>query len=94
MRAPDGTDYPMRGEFREIAPPERLVFTNYPVDGEGRQLIDGLTIVTFVEREGKTEMTLQTRAIGLAPQAVFMISGMDAGWSQSIERLAAFVQGA
>ena len=39
MRAPDGTDYPMRGEFREIVPPERLVFTNYPVD-ERRPPID------------------------------------------------------
>lgn len=28
MRAPDGTLYPMKGEIREIAPPERLAFTN------------------------------------------------------------------
>ncbi len=94
MRAPDGTDYPMRGEFREIAPPERLVFTSYPVDGEGRPLIDGLTTVTFVERDGATEMTLHTRAIGLAPVAVAMIAGMAAGWGQSIERLAGLVESA
>jgi uncharacterized protein YndB with AHSA1/START domain len=92
MRGPDGTDYPMRGEFREIVPPERLVFTNYPVDGEGHQLIDGLTTVTFVERGDTTEMTLHTRAIGLSPQAPYMIAGMGAGWGQSIERLAALVQ--
>lgn len=94
MRAPDGTDYPMRGEFREIAPPERLVFTSYPVDGEGRPLIDGLTTVTFIERDGATEMTLHTRAIGLAPVAVAMIAGMAAGWGQSIERLAGLVESA
>jgi uncharacterized protein YndB with AHSA1/START domain len=94
MRAGDGTDYPMRGEFREIVPPERLVFTNYPVDDEGRQLIDGLTTVTFVEHEGTTEMTLQTRATGLSPIAINMIAGMAAGWGQSIERLAALVQSA
>src|SRR5579862_776151 len=27
MRAPDGIDYPVKGIFREIKPPERLVFT-------------------------------------------------------------------
>src|SRR5690606_36647711 len=27
MRSPDGTDYPLKGEFREIIPPERITFT-------------------------------------------------------------------
>ena len=27
MRAPDGTDYPITGMYREIAEPDRLVFT-------------------------------------------------------------------
>src|SRR5438874_12824597 len=27
MRGPDGTIYPSRGEFLEVVPPERLVFT-------------------------------------------------------------------
>jgi uncharacterized protein YndB with AHSA1/START domain len=27
-RAPNGTDYPMGGEFRETVPPERLVFAH------------------------------------------------------------------
>ena len=48
MRAPDGTDYPMRGEFKEIAPPEKLVFTNYPVDAKASN-DRWLTTVTFVE---------------------------------------------
>jgi uncharacterized protein YndB with AHSA1/START domain len=88
MRAPDGTDYPMRGVFREVVEPERLVFTNFPVDAHDQPLIDGLTTVTFVERNGKTEMTLHTRAIGLVPGAGYMITGMGEGWSQSIDRLA------
>jgi uncharacterized protein YndB with AHSA1/START domain len=91
MRAPDGTDYPMRGVFHEIVAPERLVFTNFPVNAEDRQLIDGLTTVTFTERDGKTEMILYTRAIGLVPAASFMITGMGEGWGQSIERLTEFL---
>jgi uncharacterized protein YndB with AHSA1/START domain len=88
MRGPDGTDYPMRGMFKEIVAPEKLVFTNFPVDAQDQPMIDGWTSVTFAERDGKTDMTLHTRAIGLVERAAFMIMGMGAGWSQSIERLA------
>ncbi|HLH12480.1 MAG TPA: SRPBCC domain-containing protein [Methylovirgula sp.] len=94
MRGPDGTDYPMRGTFREIAAPERLVFISGPVDKNDRFLIDGLTTVTLAERGGKTEMVLETRAIGLVASAVRMIAGMDLGWLQSIDRLADNVEGA
>jgi uncharacterized protein YndB with AHSA1/START domain len=88
MRGPDGTDYPMRGVFREVIEPERLVFTNFPVDADDRPLIDGVATVTFAERDGKTEMTLHTSAVGLVPSAAKMIAGMGVGWSQSIDRLA------
>src|ERR1700739_5045499 len=32
MRSPDGSVYPMKGEFREIVPPERLRFTHIARD--------------------------------------------------------------
>lgn len=91
MRGPDGTDYPMRGVYKEIVAPEKLVFTNFPVDAQDRQLIDGWTTVTFAERNGETHMTLRTSAVGLVAQARFMIMGMGAGWAQSIDRLAALL---
>jgi uncharacterized protein YndB with AHSA1/START domain len=91
MRAPDGTDYPMRGVFREVVSPERLVFINFPVDDMDNPLIDGLTTVMLTERGRKTEMILHTRGIGLVPHAEFMITGMGEGWSQSIDRLAELV---
>jgi uncharacterized protein YndB with AHSA1/START domain len=93
MRARDGKEYPMGGVFKEIVAPEKLVFTNAPVNQKGEPLIDGVTRVTFVERDGKTEMTLHTRAVGLAPEAGFMITGMGAGWSMGIDHLAAFLEG-
>ncbi|MDR3532189.1 MAG: SRPBCC domain-containing protein, partial [Rhodopila sp.] len=43
MRAPDGTDYPCGGVYREIIPGERLVFTNIATDPAGHPVIDGLT---------------------------------------------------
>src|SRR5208282_1015543 len=53
MRAPDGSEYPMTGIFREIVAPERLVFTNVAVDKAGKPLLEGLTTVTFAEAGGK-----------------------------------------
>jgi uncharacterized protein YndB with AHSA1/START domain len=89
MRGPDGADYPMRGVYREVVAPERLVFTNFAVDADDQPMMDGLTTVTFSERDGKTEMVLHTRATALVPLAIRMIAGMEPGWRQSIERLAA-----
>src|ERR1700674_2262605 len=91
MRAPDGADYPMKGVFREIVEPERLVFTNIAVDQDGNHLIEGLTTVTFAEHAGKTTLTVHTRAVGLAPVTARMLAGMEAGWTQSIDRLEAYL---
>jgi uncharacterized protein YndB with AHSA1/START domain len=88
MRAPDGIEYPGRGVYREIVRPERLVFTNIALDKDGNPIIDGLTTVTFADHGAKTQLTLQTRAVGLVSYAARMLEGMEAGWSQSLERLA------
>ena len=93
MRGPDGAEYPMRGIYREVVAPERLVFTNFAVDADDRPMMDGLTTVPFSERGGKTDMVLHTRATALVPMAVRMIAGMEPGWRQSIERLAARLAG-
>ena len=87
MRSPDGNIYPMKGEFREIVPPERLVFTNIAVDAAGDPIIEGLTTVTFAEKGGKTTMTLHTRGRAVADYAVGYLKGMEAGWTGSIDKL-------
>jgi uncharacterized protein YndB with AHSA1/START domain len=94
MRGPDGTEYPGGGVYREIVVPERLVFTNIALDREGKTILDGLTTVTFSEQGSKTTLILQTRATGLVSYAAEMLKGMDAGWSQSLERLEAMLQSA
>ena len=53
MRAPDGSIYPMKGEIREIVPPERLVFTNIALDEAGNAIIEGFTTVTFAEEAAR-----------------------------------------
>jgi uncharacterized protein YndB with AHSA1/START domain len=88
MRSPDGAEYPSQGVYREIVPPERLVFTNTALDKDGNLLIDGFTTVTFADQNGKTKLTLETRAVAMNAIAAQMIAGMEAGWTQSLERLA------
>jgi uncharacterized protein YndB with AHSA1/START domain len=91
MRSPDGSIYPMKGEIREIVPPERIVFTNIALDAAGRPIIEGLTIVTFAEEGGKTRLTVQTRGSAMTEQAVGYIQGMEMGWTQSIDKLQLFI---
>lgn len=88
MRAPDGAEHPMMGVFREIAPPERLVFTNIAIDRDGKTLLDGVTTVTFAEwGAGKTRLTVESRAVARVDFASRMLEGMEAGWTQTIDRL-------
>lgn len=44
--------------------------------------------MTFEDENGQTKLTLVTRAKGLVPQAAYMLEGMEAGWSQSLDKLA------
>jgi uncharacterized protein YndB with AHSA1/START domain len=91
MRAPDGAVYPMDGQFREIVPPERLVFTNNALDEAGNHIIEGFTTVTFTEEGGKTKLTLHTRGAAMAEIAVKYLQGMEYGWTQSIDKLQALL---
>jgi uncharacterized protein YndB with AHSA1/START domain len=91
MRGPDGTVYPMAGAYREIVEPERLVFVSAALDAEGTSLFEVLTTVTFAERGGKTALTLQAKVIRASAGAAPYLEGMEAGWTQSLERLAGYL---
>lgn len=64
MHGPDGVDYPNHIVFDEIRPPEYIAYTH----GSG---VDDpapfQSIITFTEREGKTEITM--RGIFPTPEA-------------------------
>jgi uncharacterized protein YndB with AHSA1/START domain len=94
MRGPDGAVYPMKGVIQEIVAPERLVFSNIALDAEGNHLLEGLTTVVFTEENGKTKMTLNTRATAVVEMAAARLRGMEAGWTQSIDKLQAYIAGA
>jgi uncharacterized protein YndB with AHSA1/START domain len=83
------SDHPMIGEFTEVVPIERLAFVNTALDDAGKPLLEALTTVRFVSRGDHTEMTLHAQAKGFVEIATRMLEGMEAGWTQSIDKLAA-----
>ncbi len=87
MRGPDGVEYPVDGVYREVDPPTRLVTEEAALGDDGRKLVEAVTTVTFADRDGKTEITLHARGVALTPEAVWMLGGMEAGWSQSLRCL-------
>src|SRR6185312_6928218 len=91
MKAPDGTIYPMTGTFTEVVKPERLRFKAFAEALDGTKYLESDTTVTFEQEGSRTRMTVKASARGLHPAAPQMLGGMEAGWSQSLERLAALV---
>ncbi len=87
MRSPAGTNHWKRGVYREIAKPERIVFTFAWVDASGNPGHELLTTVTFEDHGAKTRLTLH--------QAVFeTLEGRDghrSGWTSCLERFAEYL---
>jgi uncharacterized protein YndB with AHSA1/START domain len=92
MAGPNGVIYPMKGIFREIVPPERLVFSTMAlVDEEGEPQLEGVTTVTFAEHDGKTKLTLHVVMVKATPAAQGALDGMEEGWNQSLDKLAKYL---
>jgi uncharacterized protein YndB with AHSA1/START domain len=89
MRAPDGTRYPMGGEFLEVVAPEKLVTLTGALDDKGDLMFEFRHTLTLAEHDGKTKLTMRSRLMKvIAPDAAKYIGGFEAGMTQSLERLA------
>jgi len=87
MRGPDGTVYPMAGEYTEVVEPERLAFTSGALDKDGKLLFEFLNTITFAEKEGRTTLTLHSKLLSTTPGTERYLRGHKAGWTLSLERL-------
>jgi uncharacterized protein YndB with AHSA1/START domain len=88
MRSPDGEDYPMGGEVREVVPPERLVTMTGLTDADGKFVFQFLHTMTLEERAGKTKLTMHSRVIMATPDAAQYIGGFEEGMTLTLGRLA------
>jgi len=87
LRAPDGKEYWVRGEYREVVPPERLLITCTADDHKGVPRMEEVIDVKLTEQNGRTQLRLHATARGTTPEAIPMLEGMDAVWAQTISRL-------
>jgi uncharacterized protein YndB with AHSA1/START domain len=103
MRSADGVDYPCGGVYREIARPDRLVFTvaayDHPAEwqdllGTYRQKTDDgpdlqqVWTVTFEEQAGgKTKLTVRNRFESATELDAALKMGHADGVAQSLDRL-------
>ena len=71
--------------------PERIVFLAVAEDHASNPPLEAYTTVAFEDVGGKTKLTMHARAVGLAPIAVQMLAGMEAGWNGSLDKLAELV---
>lgn len=91
MQGPDGRIYPMAGTVAEYYPPHRIHFTASALDAEGRPMFTNWNSVFFEAVEGGTRVTLDVHVMEQTDVAPQYLKGMQAGWMQSLDKLAAFL---
>jgi uncharacterized protein YndB with AHSA1/START domain len=91
MQGDDGILLPSVGEFREVIAPERIVFTSNLEGPDGRKLIEAVNTVSLDDDGGRTKMTLHVKVVHAEPEIADKLAGLEAGWTQSLERLEAEV---
>ncbi len=84
LRNPDGTEMGMRGVYREIARPERLVSTESFDDFPG----EALATLVFVEDAGRTTFTNTLLYPSQQIRDAVIQSGMEHGAAEGFDRLA------
>jgi uncharacterized protein YndB with AHSA1/START domain len=89
MQRPDGSVHPMLGQFLEIVPPERLVFSVMPLDDDGKPVFEGANTIQFHQQGPITRIDVRATVEKIHnPIAMRFLAGREQGWSESLYRLA------
>ena len=84
QRAPDGTEYAFRGEYREIDPPQRMVQT-FEFEAMAGHIAE--ETFTLDEMDGRTQLTVVAVYMSAEDREGIIQSGMEAGVKESYDRL-------
>jgi uncharacterized protein YndB with AHSA1/START domain len=96
MRSPEGAEFWGKGVYREIVPPERLVYVDAFSDEEGNPVKpeqyglgsdypeETLVTVTLADQNGRTLLTLLHSGLPPGPGS----DATEAGWRTQLDRLA------
>jgi uncharacterized protein YndB with AHSA1/START domain len=87
-RGPDGEEYGFRGEFREIVPPEKIVWT-FEFEGMPGQV--SVETLTLEEQDGKTKLTATSVFDSVEDRDAMLKTGMEEGAAETWDRLAEYL---
>lgn len=87
MRGPDGTDHPFDGRFIELDEPERLVMRTWINHPDGSTWFEVEQTIRFEEVDGRTRQRFSAVVLTATGTAIGPLSGMEAGWTQSLDKL-------
>ncbi len=87
FRSPEGRDFWVRGVYREVLPPERLVIACTAGDDQGAARLEEVIDVSFAEHDGRTTLALHVTASGVSDEAAVMLEGMHETWARTVKRL-------
>jgi uncharacterized protein YndB with AHSA1/START domain len=93
MRSPDGQEFPMPGQFLEVVPNKRLVFTDAFTGAWQPSEKPFMTVtVDFEDVGGKTRYTAVVKHWTEADREAHEKMGFHVGWPICAEQLAALVE--
>ena len=81
----------MKGEFKEIDEPKKIVFTSEAIVND-KPILKNLVTVIFNEQDGKTTMNVHIVVTHAEPEAAGPLSGMEVGWNQQLDKLGEFLK--
>ena len=76
------------GTYREIVPPERLVFFS----GDSPSDPDSVSTLRFVEKAGMTELTITIECRTVEARDALLKMGIDAGTARTLANLAGYLR--
>ena len=90
QRGPDGNQFGFNGVYREVLPPERLVYT---FEFEGMPGHVALETITFEQLpDGKTKLNDHMLFDNVEDRDGMLQSGMEGGATESMDRLAEYLR--
>jgi uncharacterized protein YndB with AHSA1/START domain len=86
-RGPDGAEMAMRGVYREVVPPERIVRTECFEFGCDSQAAEQVGTLVLTEHGGQTTLTLTVLYPSKETRHATIASGMEHGVAAGYDRL-------